>query len=184
MSRTTLPFLFFTCWLCHFSQGKLLSGDTAYRMCLSNSHPVMMDGHRHRCCVLRLRMVPGGCLEPLRLLGLSRMAGRKFKLEWNTWIKGKVLSPLSAVQHQYKTQKDVAVGCRYQMSVSLSLTWCGLYHWTSKVPPKNMHVPTRQMKAALVSDLSNATWLFASAPKLSFLLHFHHGLKKLSLPVS
>lgn len=50
--------------------------------------------------------------------------GRKgsFKLEWIKQIKWKILSPLSAVQHQSRAQKDVVVGCRHQDVVCFSLS--------------------------------------------------------------
>lgn len=84
-----------------------------------------------------------------------------FKLEWNEWTKGKILSP----QHQYKE------GCRQTsryLFLSLSLTCYGL-HCTFNVPPKHMHLPPWRMKPVLMSDLLNATWVSASAPNHPFL---------------
>lgn len=162
MSRTASPFLFLTCWLCHYSQGKLLRGDTAHRRQLSNPHPFMMDGHRHGCCVLlQLRMVPGDCLQLLSSLGLPSIVGREvLNLSEMNEQRGRFYP------HNTNTKKDVD---RHQdICFSLSLTCYGL-HCTFNVPPKHMHLPPWRMKPVLMSDLLNATWVSASAPNHPFL---------------
>lgn len=115
MSRTTWSFLFLTCWLWHCSQRKLLSGDTAYRMRLSNSHPFMMDGHRKRC------LCPAAQDGPWKLSVASQVSrttqdSRKggFKLEFK-WVN-KLEDFIPTVSCATPIHNTEGCGCGMQIS--------------------------------------------------------------------